>query len=218
MRRRTSVFVRHVETYDRVRGHGLRARFDTFNVSTEFWRWLTIAETVDFGTFPNFATPEGKVPETGRGVIATLDVQLRPTPALQVGASYLYNGLRTRPGAAGAAGTAAIFDHHVARVRLSNQFTRELSLRAIVDWDGFTGNSALVTTPRRRRLGVDVLLTVLTQPGTALYLGYADAYAPLPGEPAAPGPPARRHLRMASRSCSPRPSRLRDGSLLSLCQ
>jgi hypothetical protein len=180
MRGRTYFFARHVESYDRVRGVGLRGRFDSFNASTEWWRWLTISETLDWGVFPNFQSPASRAPETARGVIATLDVQLRPTPPLQVGVSYLYNSLRTRSSAAGIAGTAAIFDHHLARARSSYQFTRELSLRAIVDYDGFLGNPALVTAGRRRRLGVDVLLTYLVRPGTACYIGYTDAFAATP--------------------------------------
>lgn len=177
MRGRTSFFARHVESYDRVRGVGLRGRFDSFNASTEWWRWLTIAETLDYGTFPNFNTPASRTPETARGLIATLDVQMRPTSAAQFGVSYLYNRLRTRPGAMGIEGTAAIFDHHLARARISYQFTRELSLRTIVDYDGFLSNPALVTTPRRKQLGVDILLTYLVRPGSACYLGYTDGFA-----------------------------------------
>ncbi|MFN0149354.1 MAG: DUF5916 domain-containing protein [bacterium] len=183
MKGRTSIFVRHVESYDRVRGAGLRGRFDTFNVSTEWWRWLTIAQTLDYGTFPNFQTPATRAPGTARGLIGTLDVQVRPTPASQLGLSYLYNRLRTRPGAVGIDRTAAIFDHHLARARVSYQFTRELSLRTIVDYDGFLSNSALVTTPRRKRLGVDVLLTYLVRPGTACHVGYTDGFAAVPAAP-----------------------------------
>ena len=177
MRGRTFFFVRHVESYDRVRGVGLRGRFDSFNVSTERWRWLTISETLDWGEFPNFQAPPSRLPETARGVIGTLDVQVRPTPALQLGVTYLYSRLQSRPGAAGISGTAVIFDQHLARARVSYQFTRELSLRAIVDYDGFLGNPALVTTGRRKRLGVDVLTTYFVHPGTACYIGYTDAFA-----------------------------------------
>ena len=179
MRGRTSFFVRHVESYDRIRGTDVRGRFDSFNASTEWWQWLTIAETLDYGIFPNFQAPPSRPPESARGLIATLDVQIRPTPAFQLGLSYLYNQLDTRPGAVGIEGTAAIFDHHVARTRISYQFTRELSLRTIVDYDGFLGNQALVTTADRKRLVFDVLLTYLVRPGTACYIGYTDGFAAL---------------------------------------
>lgn len=182
MRGRTSIFVRHVESYDRVQGVGVRGRFDSFNVSTEWWQWLTISETLDFGVVPNFQPPPSRRPEAADALIATLDLQLRPTPPFQLGLSYLYNRLRTRPGAERDEGTAAIFDHHVARSRISYQFTRELSLRAIVDYDGFLSNPARVSTARRKRLGVDVLLTYLVRPGTACHVGYADAFAATPDE------------------------------------
>ena len=180
MRGRTAFFVRHVESYDLVRGVGLRGRLDSFNASTEWWQWLTISETLDYGTFPNFQTPSSRPPETARGLIGTLDVQIRPTPASQFGVSYLYNGLRTQPGAVGIEGTAAIFDHHLARARVSYQFTRELSLRTIVDYEGFLSNPELVTNARRKRLGIDVLLTYLVRPGTACYVGYTDGFAATP--------------------------------------
>ncbi len=80
----------------------------------------------------------------------------------------------------GIEGTAAIFDHHLARARVAYQFTRELSLRTIVDYDGFLSNASLVTTARRKRLGVDVLLTYLVRPGTASYVGYTDGFAATP--------------------------------------
>ena len=176
MKGRTSIFYRHVESYDLVQDVGVRGHFDTFNVSTEWWHWLTISETLDFGVVPNFQPAPSRQPEAAGSLIATLDVQWRPTPALQVGASYLYNRLRTRPGADGVVGTAAIFDHHVARNRISYQFTRELSLRTIIDYEGFLSNPAWVATPRRKRLGFDVLLTYLVRPGTACYVGYTDAY------------------------------------------
>jgi hypothetical protein len=181
MTRRTSVFVRHVESYDRVRDVGLRGHFDTFNVTTEWWSWLTIAETFDYGVFPNFQSPPSRTPETGDGWIASLDVQVRPTPALQLGTTYFHNQLHTHPGAEGIDGTAAMFDHNLARLRVSYQFTRALSLRTILDYDGFQGNSALVVTPSRKRLGIDVLLTYLVAPGTACYVGYADGFAAMPG-------------------------------------
>ena len=101
MRGRTSIFVRHVESYDLVQGSGVRGHLDTFNVSTEWWRWLTISETLDVGVVPNFQPAPSRRPEAADALIATLDVQWRPTPALQLGASYLYNRLRTLPGTRG---------------------------------------------------------------------------------------------------------------------
>ncbi len=78
----------------------------------------------------------------------------------------------------------AIFNNHILRSKVNYQFNRELTLRAIFDYNGVLPNSTLVSLDRSKRLGADVLLTYLLHPGTALYIGYSDvrenlAYNPL---------------------------------------
>jgi len=46
----------------------------------------------------------------------------------------------------------------------------------------------LVSTARRERLGLDILLTYLVRPGTACYVGYAQAFAAGDGLDAADEP------------------------------
>ena len=57
---------------------------------------------------------------------------------------------------------------------MNYQFSRELSLRAIFDYNGVLPNASLVSLDKSKRLGADVLLTYLLHPGTALYAGYSD--------------------------------------------
>jgi hypothetical protein len=64
--------------------------------------------------------------------------------------------------------------NHLLRSRLNYQFTRELSLRVIVDYNATLPNAALIDLDRQKRVTGDVLLTYLIHPGTALYLGYTD--------------------------------------------
>ncbi|MBI3667750.1 MAG: hypothetical protein HY236_16225 [Acidobacteria bacterium] len=54
---------------------------------------------------------------------------------------------------------------------MNYQFTRALSLRAIVDYNGLLPNPSLVRYERAKGLTGDVLLTYLLNPGTALYIG-----------------------------------------------
>jgi hypothetical protein len=56
------------------------------------------------------------------------------------------------------------------------QFTRELSLRAIMDYGAVLPNAALVNLERRKDVTGDVLVTYPLNPGTALYIGYTDRY------------------------------------------
>jgi predicted porin len=52
------------------------------------------------------------------------------------------------------------------------QFTRNLSLRLILQYEGTITNSQLTTLDDRRNFNADVLITYLVNPWTALYIGY----------------------------------------------
>ncbi|HEV3484994.1 MAG TPA: hypothetical protein VG106_06285, partial [Vicinamibacterales bacterium] len=65
---------------------------------------------------------------------------------------------------------------HILRTRLNYQFTRELSLRAIVDYGAVLPDPRLAALEERKDTTADVLFTYLLNPGTALYVGYTDRY------------------------------------------
>ena len=69
---------------------------------------------------------------------------------------------------------AAVFVNHLVRTRLNYQFTRALSLRLILDYNGVLENPSLIVLDRQKRVGADALLTYLIHPGTAVYVGYTD--------------------------------------------
>jgi len=56
-------------------------------------------------------------------------------------------------------------------------------LRAIFDYNSVIPNSSMVALENSRRAGMDVLLTYLLHPGTALYLGYTNARENLAFDP-----------------------------------
>ena len=62
----------------------------------------------------------------------------------------------------------------MARSRATYQFTRELPLRLILDYNATLQNPALINLPRQKRITGNVLLTYLLHPGTAFYIGYTD--------------------------------------------
>ena len=79
--------------------------------------------------------------------------------------------------------TGAIFNNHILRSKVNYQFSRELSLRAIFDYNGVLPNVTLVSLDKSKRLGADLLLTYLLHPGTALYIGYTDVHENLAFDP-----------------------------------
>jgi hypothetical protein len=105
-----------------------------------------------------------------------LGLTFRPQPRLRFDESYIYSRLgATREWLPdGEVAPGAIFNNHILRSKVNYQFSRELSLRAILDYNGVLPNSALVSLENSKRFGADVLLTYLLHPGTALYIGYSD--------------------------------------------
>jgi hypothetical protein len=59
---------------------------------------------------------------------------------------------------------------------MNYQFTRDLSLRFIADYNSVLPNTALTSLQKDKRVGLDLLFTYMLNPGTALYAGYTDLY------------------------------------------
>jgi hypothetical protein len=114
-----------------------------------------------------------------------LGLTFRPRPRLRLDESYIYSRLGAvrewLPDPAFAPG--AIFNNHILRSKVNYQFSRELSLRAIFDYNGVLPNVTLVSLDKSKRLGADLLLTYLLHPGTALYIGYTNVHENLAFDP-----------------------------------
>ena len=171
---RTSVFVRRVETYELFAGVDLREHLQTVNVSTEWLKWLAVNESFEWGHTPNYFPPAGERPSVAQSVNASFGITLRPTPRVRYEQTLLYTGLRALPGN-GFSRAPVIFSNTIERSTVNYQFTRSLSLRAIVDYSAIIPNSALVQLSRDKRVGVDALFTDQLGPSTALYVGYTSA-------------------------------------------
>lgn len=131
-----------------------------------------------FGARVNYWPALGLPPLLANGTDANLRVWLRPSSRFRLEENYYYTHLATN--------RSAIFNNHILRSKLNYQFTRELSLRAILDYNGVLPNPSLVNLERAKRLTSDILLTYLLHPGTALYVGYSDNrenLAIFPGDP-----------------------------------
>jgi hypothetical protein len=56
------------------------------------------------------------------------------------------------------------------------QFSRPLSLRAILDYNSLSPNPSFVTRQAGKHMTGDVLFTYLVNPGTAIYVGYNNQF------------------------------------------
>jgi hypothetical protein len=189
LKRSTSLFYRHAFITETVSGVKLVEREDLAQCNTDYLKWIGGYVSYSHGTRPNYFPAAGLLPFLGTFTDVAAGLTFRPTTALSVSETYLYSRLDARSDSPGA---GTIFTNPIHRLRVNYQFTREWSLRAILDYSRVTPNTALVALSRARHAGVDVLLTWLLHPGTALYIGYTDGYDnvrldPLAGVEATPG-------------------------------
>ena len=186
VRRMTTLRIARTEAYELFQGLGFRKNSNDLAFSTAWYRWLELNADYNWGKGVNYYPGNGLAPFLAGSSGGSLGLTLRPQPRLRIDESYMYSRLGARqewlpdpelePG--------AIFNNHILRSKVNYQFSRELSLRAIFDYNGVLPNASLVSLDKSKRFGADVLLTYLLHPGTALYVGYSNvrenlAYDPL---------------------------------------
>jgi hypothetical protein len=173
----TYLSVGRFEAFELFQGIGFRKHRSSVSFSTDWKNWLGFSVGAVTGNNPNYF-PAAGAPFLGSFTSANAGITLRPSPRLRVENTYIYTRLGTREGSspAGVAAGQSIFNNHIARSKVNVQFTRELSLRSIVDYNAVLSTPSLVASPRDKRLTYDLLMTYLVHPGTALYLGYTDRY------------------------------------------
>jgi len=110
-------------------------------------------------------------PFLARQDTATGTLTFRPVKPLKIENTYLFERLRT------IATDRGIFNDHIVRSKWNWQFTPQLSLRMILQYNSLLANTPGTTDlytglPTSRQFNADFLLTYLVHPGTAVYVGY----------------------------------------------
>ena len=180
LKRQSFLFARRAESMERFEGLEFRQHENWISFSTSYLRWMDFFAAFSNGTRPNFYPAEGLAPFLADFRDGQLGLTFRPTSRLLLDQTYLYSHLSAPP-ASGHTGT--IFDNHIIRSRVNYQFTRELSVRGIVDYNGVLSNPSLVALDRTKHVTADVLLTYLLNPGTAIYVGVTDGFDNLALDP-----------------------------------
>ena len=183
-KRRTEIFYRHALIAETVGGVRLEQREDFVDFETNSLRWLEVDGTVVWGTRPNYYPAGAQPPFLGDFRDWTFEVKVKPVSRLSLEQTVLWSTLDGRADTPAAG--APIFDNVLYRLRANYQFTREWSLRAILDYNSLDPNEAVVGLEPGRHVGADILLTWLARPGTALYVGYVDGYDDARANPAQP--------------------------------
>ncbi len=167
----SGMFFRRQQSMERFGGIEFREHENLVSVNTSYFRWMDISFFIATGTRPNYYPPGGTAPFLANFRDGQIGLTFRPLSGLRLDETYIYSHLGTRTEPA-----RTIFDNHIVRSKMNYQFTRELSLRLIIDYNAVLSDPSLVSLERMKHFAGDVLVTYLIHPGTAFYVGYSDGY------------------------------------------
>ncbi len=163
---------------------------------TSYFPKVTVGANYYWGDGANFVpTTELPLPLQNalpQSLLSRLDtgaatLTFRPIKPLKIENTYLFERLRATeneylfalsqapPGALIGKG---IFNNHIARSQWNWQFTPQLSLRVILQYNSVLANTPGNTfypytyLPTEKQFNADFLVTYLVHPGTAIYVGY----------------------------------------------
>jgi hypothetical protein len=157
---------------------------------TGYFKKATILGSYYWGDSINFvANPTSPIPTAyARPFVAREDTAqasliVRPFQPLKIENTYLFDRLRAGdsaflfarmqyPGAG-----RGIFNDHILRSKWNWQFTPQLSVRLILQYNALLAGTPAVGSPytylpTSRQFNADFLITYLVHPGTAIYVGY----------------------------------------------
>jgi hypothetical protein len=170
-----AIWSRSLERFENINfeKHSTSASF-----SNAWLHWMSIYALFSQGVGVNYFPAPGLAPFPAKTHDATFTASFRPTPRVRLDEIYILSRLESRPNSGPVVSSAPhqILTNQLVRSRMNVQFTRALSLRTIVDYNGLVSDKSLVAEDGYKRVTVDVLLSWLLHPGTAVYVGYSDQY------------------------------------------
>lgn len=134
--------------------------------NSSYFSKVTVQGDFRVGQRNHFVPAPGMLPSLEDRVSGLLNITVRPVTPLRIDNTYIYEKLEQRGGG------ATIFNNHILRSKWNWQFNREMSLRAILQYDALIPNESLTFLRREKNFNADFLFTYLPHPGTAFYLGY----------------------------------------------
>ncbi len=165
---------------------------------TGYFKKATVSGSLSSGDGVNFSPAANALPQylLSRSNTATLSLAFRPIKPLKIENTYLFSRLRAGDSAYFQALTQTpgvgkgIFNDHIVQSKWNWQFTSQLSLRLIMQYNSLLANTSGNTVypytylPTQKQFNADVLFTYLIHPGTAVYVGYNGDLQNLNVEPA----------------------------------
>jgi len=162
------------------------------SIQTGYFKKVTLLASYYWGEGVNFVAPPPAPLETptplNHPFLASQDtaqasLTFRPVKPLKIENTYLFDRLRAStstylfeqaqfPGAG-----RGIFNDHILRSKWNWQFTPQLSVRLILQYNALLAGTPGVGSPytylpTSKQFNADFLITYLVHPGTAIYVGY----------------------------------------------
>jgi hypothetical protein len=156
---------------------------------TSYFQKVTVGASYFWGDGANFVPVANAVPQSllSRLNTGSATLTIRPMQPLKIENTYLFERLRATENEyllalaqapAGMPIGKGIFNNHIVRSKWNWQFTPQLSLRVILQYNSVLANTPGTTfypytyLPTSKEFNADILLTYLVHPGTAIYVGY----------------------------------------------
>ncbi len=179
----TEIEAGYSESMERFEGIEFRKSGYSASFETALLKWLEGSASVETGQEINFFPSAGVQAFLANGTEAEVSMTLKPIAQLRLDQTYLFARLSARDNVPQVQPGSVIVDNHIWRSRASYQFTRRLSLRAILDYSSVLPDSTLIDLEREKRFTADLLATYQIDPWTAIYVGYTDGYGNLEIDP-----------------------------------
>jgi hypothetical protein len=187
--KQTTINISRGEAYELFDNIGFRKHSTSLLVSTQPYNWISFSARYTQGIGENFFPAPGLLPFLANTRRVNFGLTLRPSARFRFDETLIYYRLGTRAG--------WVTNNYLNRAKLNYQFTKELSLRLILDYNATIANTSLLDLQTNlgsfdggpiaptKQFTTDVLLTYLLHPGTAVYLGYNNGYSDLTLHPGA---------------------------------
>ncbi len=154
-----------IEVYQNI---AFRKHLTDFSVNTDISKHFGIATDFNFGRLVNYYPATGLLPSSVNGQNGSFKFIVRPSSKFRFEQTYLLSRLTSLDNG------PVIFDNHIIRSTIRDQFSKQFSLRIIGEYDSVLPNTSLVNLTNSKIFTSNVLFTYLLSPGTALYAGYTD--------------------------------------------
>src|SRR5256886_3448103 len=145
---RNSTFtVSRGEAYELFANIPFRKHSTSIYGTSALYKWLSLTARFTTGTAENFFPGSGLEPFLGNVKRMNLGFTVRPSARFRIDETGIYYRLGTRVGSTpiGFTPGQSIFNNYLLRTKVNYQFTKELSLRLIVDYDATLDNTRLLT-------------------------------------------------------------------------